>query len=270
MLMEVERPKNIIEYKKWLKESHQVEISKRTETYYDAVTSIIASEFESSDFWQSLSLGLEELNQKFYVTTSYYLFVNPSVPKLLTKKFAPFLLKTYRQNVVNNGNWPDPPSSGWVLPNNWYCQINDTVRTCFVVKFLDGVKYLTEHFADRAEETSYESRVDFEAKEEGYYAAHFYIKFPCEVPRENWDTIKEIISVEIQVTTQLQEILRRLLHKYYERRRTELRTPDVKWQWDYKSDEFATNYLGHILHYVEGMIMDIRDKKNGKETIHEG
>jgi hypothetical protein len=28
----------------------------------------------------------------------------------------------------------------------------------------------------------------------------------------------------------------------------------------YKSDEFAINYLGHILHYLEGTIVEIRDK----------
>ena len=67
--------------------------------------------------------------------------------------------------------------------------------------------------------------------------------------------------VEIQITTQLQEVIRRLLHKYYERQRSGRSTSDLKWQWDYKSDEFAANYLGHILHYVEGMIMDVRDKR---------
>ncbi len=43
-------------------------------------------------------------------------------------------------------------------------------------------------------------------------------------------------------------------------RRKLLKPPDTKWQWDYKGDEFATNYLGHILHYVEGMIMDVRER----------
>ena len=28
--------------------------------------------------------------------------------------------------------------------------------------------------------------------------------------------------------------------------------------------EFAANYLGHVLHYVEGMIMDIREKQEKK------
>lgn len=56
-----------------------------------------------------------------------------------------------------------------------------------------------------------------------------------------------------------------MLHKYYEDKRKGIREEDIKWQWDYKSDEFATNYLGHILHYVEGMIMEIREKQ--KEEI---
>ena len=54
-----------------------------------------------------------------------------------------------------------------------------------------------------------------------------------------------------------------MTHKAYERRRTRLFTPHNKWQWDYKSKEFAPNYIGHIIHYVEGTIMDIRDKEEG-------
>ena len=152
---------------------------------------------------------------------------------------------------------------------NWFSRINDTVRTCFVVKYLDGVNFLASQFADRAKAAEYKSRVDYEAKEEGYYAAHFYVSFPCEVPREDWDTKDETISVEIQITTQLQEVIRHLLHKYYEQRRAQRPIPHVKWQWDYRSDEFAANYIGHILHYLEGMIVDVRDKRIGKETANE-
>lgn len=72
--------------------------------------------------------------------------------------------------------------------------------------------------------------------------------------------------IEIQITTQLQEVIRSLLHKYYEDRRKGVEAEGTKWQWDYKSDEFVANYLGHILHYVEGMIMDIREKQR-KEIL---
>ncbi len=266
--METQRPKNIDQYKKWLKECHRVEISTRTKTYYNAVTAKVAADFRASDFWQLLTSELEQINQKYYLRTNYYL-LESSPPELQTKPFDSFLLKTFGQNVLRNGNWPEPPNSGWLLPENWFSRINDTVRTYFVVKYLDGVNFLADQCAERAKAFSYESRVDFEAKEEGYYAAHFYVTFPCEVPREDWDTKDETISVEIQITTQLQEVIRRLLHKYYEQRRAERPTSNVKWQWDYRSDEFATNYLGHILHYVEGMIMEVRDKRIGEETKDE-
>jgi hypothetical protein len=49
--------------------------------------------------------------------------------------------------------------------------------------------------------------------------------------------------------------------KYYEQRRTRLEKPDDKWQWNYKSDEFSPYYIGHIIHYIDGTIMEIRDKE---------
>ncbi len=267
--MENDRPKNIPEYKKWLKENHKVEISSRTETYYDAVISKARSDFGASDFWHSITSDLDQINKLYYLKTNYYLLIESSPPELQTKPFDSFLQKTFRLNVLSNRNWPEPPDAGWVLPGNWFSRINDPVRTCFVVKYLDGVNFLASQFLSLAQAFAHESRVDYEAKEEGYYAAHFYVSFPCEVPRENWDTKDETISIEIQITTQLQEVIRRLIHKYYEQRRVQRPTPDVKWQWDYGSDEFAANYLGHILHYIEGMIIDVRDKRIGKGTKDE-
>ena len=266
--METDKPKNIDEYKIWLKNSHHIEVSAHTRNYYDTVASKANNDFRATQFWQTLKSDLEQINQQYYLSTNYYLFVESVLPELHTKPFDSFLLKTFRQNVLSNNNWPKPPDSGWLLPENWFSQINDVVRTCFVVKYLDGVDFLASQLTERSNASGYNYRVDYEAKEEGYYAAHFYVTFPCEVPREDWDTRDETISVEIQITTQLQEVIRQILHKYYEQRRSRP-TTNVKWQWDYKSDEFATNYLGHILHYVEGMIMDVRDKKIGKETKDE-
>jgi ppGpp synthetase/RelA/SpoT-type nucleotidyltranferase len=185
-------------------------------------------------------------------------------PELKTKPFDSFLNKTFRKNVVNNIKWPEPPDGGWILPNNWFQHINDMVRTYLVVKYLDGVNFLVSNLEELCYETECPCKVDYEAKQEGYYAAHVYVSFTCDIPRPDWDTKKEAILFEIQITTQLQEVIRRLLHKYYERRRAEVSKADITWQWDYKSEEFAANYLGHILHYVEGMIMDVRDKKLGK------
>jgi hypothetical protein len=39
---------------------------------------------------------------------------------------------------------------------------------------------------------------------------------------------------------------------------------DISWKYD--SDQFISAYLGHILHYVEGMIIEVRDRKRGPDA----
>ena len=140
------------------------------------------------------------------------------------------------------------------------------VRTCLVVKYLDGVEFLISSIKDLAASHNLESQDQFIAGLDGYYAAHLYVRHDFEVPRIDFDTQRISMKIEIQVTSQLQEVIRTLLHRHFERRRDKPIESRPKWQWDYQSTEFATNYLGHILHYVEGMIMDVRDRKTKSEA----
>lgn len=261
------KPKNIDEYKKWLKEEHRTEITDSIQTYYDLVTNSIKLDFEKSDLWIHLSENLREYNDKYLMETGYPLLIPVLKQELYIKPFDSFLLKTFRKNILDNNQWPNEPKGGWVLPNNWYSEINDIVRTLFVVKFLDGVEFMINKIRTLCKQFSIECQVFLEAREEGYYAAHLYTCQKIEIPKIDWDTERIDVTVEIQITTQLQEVIRKLLHKYYEDRRKRLTIEDdMKWQWNYKSDEFVANYLGHILHYVEGMIMEIRRKAKGDIT----
>jgi hypothetical protein len=139
------------------------------------------------------------------------------------------------------------------------------VRTLISVKYLDGVEYLIHKISRMSEECGLNCQFIFEAREEGYYAGHLYFTQTINIPGIEWDTIKINAIIELQITTQLQEVIRKLLHKYYEQRRIQLKSESQKWQWNYNDDEFIANYLGHILHYVEGMIMEIREKQ--KEMV---
>jgi hypothetical protein len=261
MTENLRKPKDINAYKKWLSESHNIELNDRVKRYYEAVMAKATSDIEKSPIWESLKSNFNRTNQAYFLKTNYPLFVSNEIPKLMTKPFESVVEKSFRKNVLDNRNWPEAPDKGWVFPDKWYGQINDLIRTCFVVKYLDGVNFLAKEFEGKANENGYINRTYLEAREEGYYAAHFYFQFPCEIPKEDWDTKEEIISIELQITTQLQEVIRRLLHEYYETKRSTAKKSNTKWQWDYKSDEFSANYLGHILHYVEGMIMDLRDNR---------
>jgi hypothetical protein len=74
----------------------------------------------------------------------------------------------------------------------------------------------------------------------------------------------EIFTLEIQITTQIKDIIKTLLHKYYETSRMANTRPSIEEiAWNYKNEEFIATYLGHILHYVEGMIIEVRDRERG-------
>lgn len=248
------------EYKKWLKDEHHVEI---TDKYYEEAANTIKGIFQESSLWKAFNHNRSYYSDTFFIESrGYSLWSNASeTVELKTKPYDSFLLKTYRRNILDNQKWPKQPRGGWILPDNWYSKINDIVRTSVVVRYLDGVEFVARHFKSLCDKNKAKCNIHFEAKEEGYYAAHMYVTSKFEVPKMGLGTEFIEVSIEIQITTQLQEVILKLLHEYYEeRRKQEKLKENIKWQWDYKSDEFATNYLGHILHYIEGMIMERRDK----------
>ncbi len=255
------KPENISQYKRWLRKIHKTTIDERYQTYYESVASKVKQDLEASEFWIQLRNNIASYDQEYQLKFGYPLFTPGFEPEILTKSFESFLLKTFRKNILENTLWPSEPKNGWLLPSNWFSQINDIVRTLFVVKYLDGVEFMKERIESLCMQLKTGCEVSFEAREEGYYAGHLYIQQSFEIPQISWDTEIVNISFEIQITTQLQEVIRKLLHKYYEKRRKRVFKSVEKWQWNYRSEEFSANYLGHILHYVEGMIMDIREKQ---------
>jgi len=264
--MDNKKPSDISEYRNWLKKEHNIEIPNRTERHYESVSSKIKRDFEKSDCWVQLTENLSTYEGEYLAKTGYPLFISGFKPELDIKSFDSFLLKTFRKNIIDNKRWPSEPENGWVFPHNWFSRINDIIRTLIQVKYLDGVEFMIGKIRSISEKLGIECKIFLEATEEGYYAAHLYTRQKFEIPKLNWDTESIDVSIEIQITTQLQEVIRKLLHKYYEDRRKMIeREEGIKWQWNYASDEFVANYLGHILHYVEGMIMEIREKQ--KEGI---
>jgi hypothetical protein len=261
----MEQPTNLEKYEKWLEEELGYKIDAKVKRRYETVSLLVRSEFEQTDFWKCLKKELEESEAAYRLKTNGYslLMTTPSELALGTKGFNSFFLKTGRWNVFENKNWPGEPDEGWVTPENWFSKINDIVRTMLVVKYLDGVGILVERLQQLCH-IPLTTSVDWQAREEGYYAAHLYVQREYSIPTLEFDGERVPIKVEIQVTTQLQEAINRLTHKYYEDRRRKVKLSDSKWQWDYESDEFIPNYLGHILHYIEGMIIEVRNREMKK------
>jgi ppGpp synthetase/RelA/SpoT-type nucleotidyltranferase len=264
-------------YTQWLVDALSIDPSSLAESTFQTASSRIKDSFSSSSFWKDLTSQHKDWNQEYFIKTGYYLFAGTqNVPDLIVKPFSSFINKTYRSNILNNRKWPNPPKlrdteeKAWIQPNNWFETVNDVVRTTFVVNYLDGVQYLADILVGLAKQSDLKHHLAFEARDEGgYYAAHLYIYITCEIPTEDFQVKTITCPIEIQIKTQLQEFIKNITHKYYEDRRSIIsiikKENEVKWQWDYKSEEFKVNYLGNILHYLEGMIVEIREQRSRKE-----
>jgi hypothetical protein len=271
------KPTDIESYKAWLNATKKVSIDQRIENHYELQTENIKKQFEESDFWQEFIKNFENFNIKYLSESKgYNLFLKQDgqryVPKLEIKPYNSIIDKSFRKNVVNNTNFPKEPENGWVLPENWHLKINDVVRTSIAVKYLDGVDFLLKEFDTVCNKYDKKCSISREARWEGYYAVHISVPHKVKITNLNMESYECEIFIEIQITTQLQEIIKNLLHKYYNENRSQASDDPAdkeKWKWDYKSEEFATNYLGHILHYVEGMIMEIRERQKNDGDTHE-
>ncbi len=257
-------------YEDWLRDSLGVEIPAHYETYYGTVAETMRSDFELSPVWEELPATLKLANYDYEASHGLPLLLTPDIKvDLDIKQYRNFFQKTYRKNILENKDWDRPPLGGWITPDNWLSRIADIVRTTIVVKYFDGVSFLVSRIQSLCEETGVLCKPTFKAKmDEGYYAAHIDIKSIIRIPGIpgiSWDMEQVEFSVEVQVTTQVQEVLRSLLHRYYEEKRARP-AEESQWQWDYNSNEFSANYLGHILHYLEGRILELRDRqKEGSE-----
>jgi hypothetical protein len=254
---ELEKPDRD-DYGDWLKRAHGVTLAAEKMRYESAGSKALL-DMRESPFWVELCSHLTDIDDAYYAKTGYKLFAATPAAELVLKPWESFLLKTYRKNVLGNEAWPEPPTKGWLLPDTWFSEVHDIVRGLLVVKYLDGVEWLIHNMRERSAASDVPLTVDMEARDEGYYAAHTYFTVNVDVPTSGWEAKATPLTAEVQVTTQLQETIRRLTHRYYEGRRV-AEPSDEKWQWAYRGPEFVPNYLGHILHFVEGMIMEVRDR----------
>jgi len=250
------------DFPEWLLRNTEIEIASRHLNHYNTAIVQMEKQLLGSSFWKLLCENLNEYNDEYYGEHNNNLLKERKPPVLETKPLASFLNKVYRKNVIDNKVFPEEPKSGWITPTNWFSEIDDILRTTIVVQYLDGVEYLAsrlEAFCSR--KSNLMNKCRYIARMDGYYAAHLYFGMEFEIPKIEWETQRISTSIEIQVTTQVKEVIKSLLHFHYENRRITRSSDEDIWQWKYDSPEFATNYLGHIIHYIEGMIVGIRKGK---------
>jgi ppGpp synthetase/RelA/SpoT-type nucleotidyltranferase len=174
--------------------------------------------------------------------------------------------KTFRLNVLWNRRWPEKPDrSDWVTDLTLYSIIDDLVRTKIVCTYLDGPGLVSDALKAAAIQMDMPAEIRKLSREEGYYAHHLYINFPISIATRN-GVKSDQMPVELQVTTQPQELLRHLTHIYYREQRMKAHRERDDWQWQFRTNRFKARYLSHALHLLEAMILDVRDNPDTEDA----
>lgn len=247
-------------YPSWLRRRFRIDAMAKGKAHYDAVAAQLSHQVIQSPFWQDLCRSIQEIESDYSIATNFGLLDGP-FPDVAVKEWSRFLDKTYRHNVRDNANWPGEPDGGWLEPPSWFVSVKDVVRTLFIVKYMDGVHSLGRALERVAARHGLDTQSNLMSTDLGYYAAHVVVTMPLRVTLQSWDVTVLDIPFEVQVTTQVQEVIRKLLHEHYEA--SQEAGLDAEWKWDWEGGPFSANYLGHILHYLEGQIMRVRQGEGG-------
>jgi hypothetical protein len=154
------------------------------------------------------------------------------------------------------------PKLGWVSPFDWLEKVNDVVRCQMICRDSHGAIFLAEQLkllADRFGINSVPPR--HLVFDDGYYAIHFYITIKGKILIPS--RLRSFIlngKLEIQITTQMHEAVKQLLHYGYRKKRNELCKVNLPWQWDFKQEDFIRNFLGHSIQNIDGTICRLRYK----------
>ena len=248
------------------------------EQWFERVTDAGSRVLEGSEFWQALQKTLNTWNASFEADhDGYPLLGSAPQPKRIGKKtFKSVLIKSFRWNVLENSNWPDPPvkspstaskygehdphdPKSWFGPHNWLSDFPDIFRTRLTTSYFDGVNYLARRVMELADHnTEVSPHLRLRASLEGHHAVHLWVYHQLDTyDYEYGDPVCVPVRLEVQITTTIQSTISEMLHRVYDDWRLNGTPPG--WEWDLRDPGFSVNYLGSTLHYLEGMIVVARD-----------
>lgn len=226
------------------------------------------AEASGSSVWSGVLETLASMGNEYSGGRSDLLFYPADAAsdlKLLIKPLDSTLLKLYRNNVLYNRNYPDPPRDGLIAPQDLYSKIDDLLRTRIVCKYMDGPRYVCGKLEEFCRVNGIDCNHRSLSTDAGYYAWHFYFKFSA--PVNIAGLVKDCsMWIEVQITTQLAEVITSLTHSIYEGRRVNGAKPKGEWKWEAESPEFQSAYLGHGLHLLEGVILSFKNNIVGPDA----
>lgn len=220
-----------------------------SEGYYETYLNGLTSEIKASKF-NDILRALSSF-QDSYIQPDMLFLTDPSSATLNHKPFKSVLNKIYRLNVIRRKKKGDAE----LTLENFHHNLDDLFRTRFICKYMDGPEFVCKMLKAACADLGIESEYRDITTGLGYHAWHFYYRQPID---DFAGTGPAAVSVELQFTTQLAEVIGSLTHIQYEAVRLG-EQPTPGWRWDVNSKEFRPYYISHGLHLLEGVILEFRN-----------
>ncbi|MDP8264320.1 MAG: hypothetical protein P9M12_02420 [Candidatus Aceula lacicola] len=266
-LKELQRPDSLEQYKKYILQKYKPTIGfgDEFEQKFLRNQAIVSHMIKDSVFWKELLKDLREIDVNYRMKNKN-LDLIPYLEKIELNKKKPDSVvdKVCRISVLEN-DFPFESKEfieELILPENVFEKINDIVRTEIIVKYADGIDIVLESIKRLAKEHDHDFFVKIKGEDEGYFAKHIYLSYETCILDFESNPKKIIFSFEIQIRTQLQDTIKSILHKYYRSDRVSRtkKSESHDWKWEFRKPRFIPNYIGHILHFFDGVIVQIKDK----------
>ena len=256
-----QKPQTEEEYIVWSRNNQCGDFNDAIKRQYNFTQIVAAQTVNNHPFFTGLNQFLQNAAIEYFDQKNFHLLMDPvgSAFKLVHKSYASALDKVFRLNVVKNANFPQAPEQGWVTPENWFALLDDVLRGTIACKYIDGPGIVSELLVAYARSHNLKGIYETRQLDRGYYAYHFYVDIPVEISDLSYNQVNVDLTVEIQLTTQLQEVMYQITHKHYTEGRSKLETERESWKWEVKTSRFKAGYLAHTLHLLEAIILELRD-----------
>jgi ppGpp synthetase/RelA/SpoT-type nucleotidyltranferase len=172
------------DYPAWAKESFGFDpLDEQFRSRYEYNVRIFLTTVEQSEQWNAVVEGLSQAGDEYAIRHGVGLFFGPfQRPSLKLKSVESLIEKTWRINVLENPNFPDPPKitdlAGdrieWVKEANLYTTIKDLVRCRVVCRYMDGPEFICSSVTEKNANGEGGIDLNFKSMETdlGYYSWH--------------------------------------------------------------------------------------------------
>ncbi len=272
-------------YPDWLRNTHRIDLEDpNLQDSHELAQQFLIAYLRHHPFALGLDEFIHTASRKYRELHGSDLLMDADhITNFELKSWASLVNKSFRMNCLQNRNFPDVPRfdpfeygvitadasipGEWVTPRNWFGFIDDPIRARVICKFADGPDFLATKLEEYAKSRGVSAKLKRQTKDNGYYAYHCYFVFEIgeEFAVDGLGVSFARFSIELQITTQLQEILYDLTHTYYEAERLEATQPHINFSF-FESHRFKSTYTGHTLYLIESILLEIRKNSQAHKT----